>query len=113
MTTKPPSTTFMFWYTPIVNWSAPSPTRSDAANHNRSKNRTSLDPTWSKVDWIWCHGVSSSGVSRGASSRSGGRRETRRAVAEQLHDGRARVVALDDHRHGRDEQCAQVAIVRV
>src|SRR5438046_9800473 len=103
----------MFWYTPMVNWSAPPPSRSDAANHNRSKERTSLDPTWSKVDGIWCQGVSSSGVSRGTSSRSGGRRVARGAVAEQLHDGRARVVAIEDHRHRGDEQRAQVAIVRV
>src|SRR3954452_4196800 len=63
MTTKPPSTTFMFWYTPIVNCSADAPTRSEAANHSRSKNRGSLVPTWSKVVGNWCHGVSSSEVS--------------------------------------------------
>src|SRR4051794_35663157 len=97
----------------MVNCRAPPPSRSEAANQRRSKNRTSLVPTWSNVVGSWCQGVSSSGGSSEASSGPGGERVALGTFADESDRRAAGVVALEHPRHRELEQASDLAVVRI
>src|SRR6476619_6255344 len=75
-----------------------------AENQHRSKNRTSEEPTWSKVVGSWCHCESSSGVSTGFPSGGPRERVSGGSLCHQPLAGQVGVRIVPDEADRRFEQ---------